>query len=118
MYENFVACIPALTHDDFVQDENLNGLVYEMVLICCCIEKIFVEFVEKFLMVMINQFRENSLTSLSVQKMAHRKQIQVSIGQGTKNFASILKDPSPGKWSSNNLLKGLIVIDKNYLDVI
>lgn len=85
------------------------------------IETVYNELVEKFLLVMLNQYRKDVLSSLAVEKkMAHRKQIQIKQKSQTVlqtiDFNFILMDESGGKSISNHLIKGLVSKNKTYLN--
>ncbi|KAK3102535.1 hypothetical protein FSP39_012046 [Pinctada imbricata] len=78
LFNVFLTSIQTITQDDFMKDDSVVGLLGEMVMISSCSELLFQELSEKFLLVMVNQYRKDFLMNLSVQKkMAHRKQIQV-----------------------------------------
>ncbi|XP_052762012.1 uncharacterized protein LOC128204651 [Mya arenaria] len=64
---------------EFDEDQDINSILEKMVLISSQTCSIFNELIQKYLMVLLSQFRKDFKSSLRVEKtMAHRKQIKVS----------------------------------------
>ncbi|KAK3590070.1 hypothetical protein CHS0354_041112 [Potamilus streckersoni] len=104
-----------MSPSDYVED-----LVYDLSLKTSCIKELFEEIIEKFLAVMLNQFRKDFLQAMSVEKkMVHRKQIGISKHIRTKlspiSYKHITEDKSKDKNVSHHLLKSCVFENKSFL---
>ncbi|WAR09813.1 hypothetical protein MAR_034889, partial [Mya arenaria] len=93
---------------EFDEDQDINSILEKMVLISSQTCSIFNELIQKYLMVLLSQFRKDFKSSLRVEKtMAHRKQIKVSkqrsihtnephIGPIEESQPCPLNEPQPG----------------------
>ncbi|XP_033725340.1 uncharacterized protein LOC117315301 [Pecten maximus] len=129
LYEQFLKVVKTVPMKSFSLYENtcdvgssvVEDILNKLTLEVSVTECIYKDIVEKFVMVMLNQFRKDLLQAFSVEKtLAHRKQILIKKSkqsdiQGTVSFDSISKDNSIGKDMSHNLLKGLLLQQKDVL---
>ncbi|XP_069109558.1 uncharacterized protein [Argopecten irradians] len=121
IFDLFTRCISHVPMLDLSSDSSVNSLLEDLTDITAVVGKVYSELIKKFLLVLLNQFRKDFLQALSVEKkMAHRKQIQVrtkkNASQTTVDYKLLLEDKSEGKIVSHNLLKGLILKDKTFLN--
>ena len=90
LYEKFVQLCsrPQETYTEFEEDP-FKYLISFMTLQVSMIESIFHHIIKYHLMVMFNQFRKDTLDSFQIgKKMAHRKQLRVSVSSDCKKITS------------------------------
>ncbi|KAG1664800.1 hypothetical protein GQR58_019668 [Nymphon striatum] len=118
LYSHFISVVVNSSSrtpvEEFDKDQDINSILEKMVLVSsqtCCL---FKELVEKYLMVLLAQFRKDFKSSLRVEKtMEHRKQIKVSKpskNQTRKMVRNYVKKTSRYSWDVANLERAAYAI--------
>lgn len=97
--------------EEFDESSDVSSLLEKLVLISAQVSKIYHELVQKYLMVLLSQFRKDAKSAFRVEKtMAHRKQIKVTKPKQSKLSLdiprpSIESEPGPSKEPLTSLME-------------